>query len=102
MTPKNEDKSRWTELAITTAVSAITSAFAVSWSLSSALTEFRTKLDQHDREIIGIEARVTAGDNHAGESDTKIAVLEAHYNAIDKSLDEIKGYLKPSESRQRR
>lgn len=102
MTNAKEDKSRWTELAITIAVSAITSAFAVSWSLSSALTEFRTKLDQHGREIIGLDARLVAIDNHAGKSDTKIAVLEAHYNAIDKSLDEIKVYLKPSESRQRR
>lgn len=102
MTPQKEDKSRWAELAITILVSAVTSAIAVSWSLSSMLTEFRAELAQHDREIIGLDARISAVDNHAGDADTKIAVLEAHYLAIKETLDEIKLAVHANDGRPRR
>jgi len=94
MAQNHETRNRWIELAIVTAASAITSGFAVTWSLSATLAEMKAKSDAQEKHISVMDANIAAIQSTNNLHSTQIAVTDANYQNILKRLDDINESLK--------
>lgn len=84
-----ERRSRWLELAITIAVSAVTSAVAVSWSLAGTLSKLQTRIEEHDRRIANAEIAVGTLQTLDSAQSSQIAVGDARYAELIRRVDQL-------------
>ena len=48
---RKDTRSRWAEVAVSVAASALVSGLTVAWSLSATLTSYREQLAEHTRRL---------------------------------------------------
>lgn len=80
---------RLIEIALSVVASVITSAVVVAWTISSTLSELRTKSDQNAVQLNAIGASIQALQGHDTIQSEQIARAEAHYDDIVRRLDSI-------------
>lgn len=82
-------RSRWAELAITLAVSVITSALVMSWTLSAQLAEFKTTITVQGQRLDRIELTVAQNTSVNGSQTAQIAVQSTQWTEVIRRLDAI-------------
>lgn len=89
---RRDSRSRYFEVAISVAASAIVSAATVAWSLSATLASFREQLNDHTRRLLVVEGLVptSAGD---------IASLKARQDGDDRARIELDARLQRIEQK---
>lgn len=88
MTP-GELRGRLIEVFMVAAISIVTSAVTVAWSLSATLESFRNKLDVHDKALDQDSRMIQSIVSTNAEQSTAISVSNAQFTEIQRRLDSI-------------
>ena len=93
---RRDNRSRWFEIGISVAASALVSAVTVTWSLSATLTSFREQLNDHGRrmaitesqtaiavsELASLKARQDGDDRGRVELDARLQRIEQKLDTV--------------------
>lgn len=85
----SERGDRIVEVVASVAASAIASALVALWVLSSTLSEFRTKIAEHDSILNSQQAQMQTIGARAGTQAEQLAASSAHWQDVVMRLDSI-------------
>lgn len=86
---RKDRRARFIEVLISVAASIFSSAVVVSWTLSASLTRLETRLNDHDREFVGVRSQIDGVTQRDITQGQQMAANEARYSDILRRLESI-------------